>query len=698
MGVVKNITQSEVILAAAPTTMIGDSPIWVCGCSAGSAGDANDGTTVLAVAFPRYQFLLSRCRRSKLLLCNGFFMPLVPFAGTIQGMEDVSAIRYLTTDRSGKKLRRAVPKELQKLAGRSAWVERVQGTRLSDIRERANLFAARTDAEIKSLRLRAKSDPQEAADADGTNALNLSRAEVQQVAIRFFWEQEARNTENGDYFADSSAPDFADILGDAGEAYAAAHREAAGVERYSDRTALKALVDFGYLPAGLLVPKRRYKVPEELRKDRVFQFLCRLIERAQVELAQRRLGALQNGTVPPIADPLFAAGGAIEAPRLMQNGVAGPDKTIRDLIAHFVEWKSPKVGQSRMGQFRLAIRAMEEQWGERTQLAAITRQHCQELATLFPRVPPYVLQHYKGMTLAAAVEAYESKQGKPADRFAEAQNHLSALREILERAVQQDWIAVNPAARVEAPGPKVVSRKFHEKGNGYEPFSVDDLGRIFSAPLYTGCVDDERHFNQPGNNIVRRHRFWVPLIALWTGARLGEILQLEKADVRQDESGIWYLAITDEEAAEYDPNDFQKRLKTKNSIRDIPIHSELQRLGFISWVSARPDGRLFPEAQAAKNGKLSDVYSKWFKRFLEFQGVWGQRRKVFHSFRNSFNDALREAGVPSEIREAINGWSSQQAMDARYGSGHKVHRLAEHVEKVTYEGLDLSHLYPSDPS
>jgi integrase len=423
-----------------------------------------------------------------------------------------------------------------------------------------------------------------------------------------------------------------------------------------------------------------------------------LIERAQIELSWRRLEALQSGKMPPIADPLFAVEATVETPHLIQNSAVHSDKTVRDLITHFEEWKSPKVTQSRMAQYRLAIRAMQEQWGENKKLAAITRQHCQELVALFPRVPPYVVQHYKGMTLAAAVEVYERKQGNSADRFAEAQNHLSALREILQRAVQQDWIAINPAAKVEAPGPRVVRRKYHEKGNGFDPFSLDDLKQIFSAPLYTGCVDDERHFNEPGSRIVRRHRFWPPLIALWTGARLGEVLQLEKADVRYDESGIWYLAITDEEAGEYDPKEFQKRVKNKNSIRDIPIHSELRRLGFVSWVSEQPDGRLFPEAQAAKNGKLSDVYSKWFKRFLEFQGVWVQRRKVFHSFRNSFNDALREAKVPVEFRKAINGWSSQEGMDTRYGRGHKVHRLAEHVEKVTYEGLDLSHLYPSDPS
>ncbi|MBU2304474.1 MAG: hypothetical protein KJ944_17940, partial [Alphaproteobacteria bacterium] len=63
------------------------------------------------------------------------------------------------------------------------------------------------------------------------------------------------------------------------------------------------------------------------------------------------------------------------------------------------------------------------------------------------------------------------------------------------------------------------------------------------------------------------------------------------------------------------------------------------------------------------------------------------RRLVFHSFRNNFNDAMRVADVPVEIREAINGWSNRNAMDARYGQGHSTARLYTEICKVRYEGL-----------
>jgi integrase len=69
--------------------------------------------------------------------------------------------------------------------------------------------------------------------------------------------------------------------------------------------------------------------------------------------------------------------------------------------------------------------------------------------------------------------------------------------------------------------------------------------------------------------------------------------------------------------------------------------------------------------------------------------------KVFHSFRHSFIDALRLAGVPGEINIALVGHTDPSVND-KYGAKDKAvrfrHRLAEAVASVTYAGLDLSHL------
>jgi hypothetical protein len=69
--------------------------------------------------------------------------------------------------------------------------------------------------------------------------------------------------------------------------------------------------------------------------------------------------------------------------------------------------------------------------------------------------------------------------------------------------------------------------------------------------------------------------------------------------------------------------------------------------------------------------------------------------KVFHSFRHSFIDALRLAGVPGEINIARVG-HTDPSVNNKYGAKDKAirfrHRLAEAIASVSYKELDLSHL------
>jgi integrase len=144
---------------------------------------------------------------------------------------------------------------------------------------------------------------------------------------------------------------------------------------------------------------------------------------------------------------------------------------------------------------------------------------------------------------------------------------------------------------------------------GREPFSLEQLRAIFSAPLYTGCQDDEAGYAVPGPNRPRRGRFWVPLLGLWTGMRLNECCQLLVDDiaVRDGTDVIIVCASEDDE----------KQVKTEAGVRVVPIHPELRRLGFLAHVAAmRAAGerRLFPELRRGVQGNFSDPFQKWFSR------------------------------------------------------------------------------------
>ena len=104
------------------------------------------------------------------------------------------------------------------------------------------------------------------------------------------------------------------------------------------------------------------------------------------------------------------------------------------------------------------------------------------------------------------------------------------------------------------------------------------------------------------------------------------------------------------------------------------------------------DTRLFPELPKSKNGYYSDPFQKWFSRFLNRAGLKTPKTS-FHSFRHCFRDALREAGIATEIVQSLGGWASSKNAEAKYGSGYRAHIIARELDKVTYPGLDLSHLY-----
>lgn len=231
-----------------------------------------------------------------------------------------------------------------------------------------------------------------------------------------------------------------------------------------------------------------------------------------------------------------------------------------------------------------------------------------------------------------------------------------------------------------------------------QPWSIDELNLLFAAPIYTGCRS-ETHWKQPGTIQLRESAiFWVPLIALFSGMRLGEIMQLRVSDLKTKE-GLQYFDVTpliaDASTDAEDDEADEKSLKTATSRRSIPIHQTLLDIGFGVFLETRRnngDVRLFPEySKAADDGSWSKQFSKHFKRFRESIGVTRAGVK-FHSLRHNVEDALRNANVRQEFRDAIQG-HGENGVSREYGTGYYVSTLNEALQQIRYEGLKLEHLF-----
>lgn len=213
------------------------------------------------------------------------------------------------------------------------------------------------------------------------------------------------------------------------------------------------------------------------------------------------------------------------------------------------------------------------------------------------------------------------------------------------------------------------------------PFSSEDHRIIFGSTVYRGCKSAKYRY-RPGKKIIEDARYWLPLLALYTGARLEELGQLLVEDVRQYPiDGIHYIDITDQ-------NDDTKRLKTLGSLRQVPIHSELIRWGFLKYVQRMRDAghrHLFPDLKKDKRGSYTQKFSRDWNRWLRKLGIEDDR-KVFHSFRHGFKDAARAAGIEKALRDRLQGHALPDVAEG-YGTGWRLPNLAAAIERIRYDDV-----------
>jgi integrase len=147
-------------------------------------------------------------------------------------------------------------------------------------------------------------------------------------------------------------------------------------------------------------------------------------------------------------------------------------------------------------------------------------------------------------------------------------------------------------------------------------------------------------------------------------------------DVKQ-ESGIWFIDLTPTK---------DRKLKTKGSARQVPLHPRLIEAGFVEYVRSVPaSGPLFPDLKKGPHGKRTAAFARWFARWSGGLGHGlDDPRVTLHSLRHSLKRACRDAGVPEEIHDQITGHVTQ-GVGRRYGLGASLKVLAEEMAKISFD-------------
>jgi integrase len=318
-------------------------------------------------------------------------------------------------------------------------------------------------------------------------------------------------------------------------------------------------------------------------------------------------------------------------------------------------------------------------------IASISRTHCRDMLDVLRFLPANAGKLFPKLSPRDAADHARLRGDIKIISAANANSLMSNMSSFLNWAVNEELLARNPARGLRLPDPV-------NKRDKRLPFDREQLYAIFNATLYRGCADGERGYNKAGDQRPRNARFWVPLIALFTGARLGEICQLDATDIRPVD-GIDCIVVSLRSLV----GTTDKQLKTTASDRLIPVHPTLIDCGLLHFAEAKRkagEKKLFDDIETGSTGSRPVAFSKWFTQFLRACGAQ-RSRTSFHSFRHNFRDELRAARIDHDIALLLGGWttgSSRTAVHENYGSGYRVDALNEAVRRLSFEQVDVRHL------
>ncbi len=270
---------------------------------------------------------------------------------------------------------------------------------------------------------------------------------------------------------------------------------------------------------------------------------------------------------------------------------------------------------------------------------------------------------------------------------------VGLIRAAINHAIETDRFAgANPCVRIDAkrftqPVPKAI---MPDK----RPFTVHELQLLVQHPWFTGCASTTNTHKSGPLRLDGMH-YWVPILAMHTGCRAGELGGLRLAEVRLDHRHP-HIVIQD--------NVYRT---TKGAYgRSVPVLDVLMNLGFGDYVNRIAKGghdRLFPDWKAPA-GRVEAGSTAWanaklirsFNRTVVPQQLKdilteGARQEVtFHGFRGAFKTLLgrHEYGLPDNFKHEVIG-HSKSGLDKRYIGVIPLEDTYPAMRRCAYAGLVL---------
>ena len=220
-------------------------------------------------------------------------------------------------------------------------------------------------------------------------------------------------------------------------------------------------------------------------------------------------------------------------------------------------------------------------------------------------------------------------------------NELGGLKTIFAFAVASKLLPANPALGVSVPRIATAHRSRSKSLTDEEALA-----------LLHQASSSQRLSNEMASTAAARR--FVPWLLAFTGARVGEMCQLRKEDVRR-EGNHWVVTITPEAGT-----------VKGNAQREVVIHPQVIEQGFLKFVDAAPAGHLF--LNVGPGGRVLGVL-KGLKTRLAYcarEVVSDPLVAPQHGWRHRFKTVGMAAHIPPRWLDAIQGHAGRTAGES-YG-------------------------------
>ncbi|WGD29594.1 tyrosine-type recombinase/integrase [Ancylobacter sp. WKF20] len=369
-------------------------------------------------------------------------------------------------------------------------------------------------------------------------------------------------------------------------------------------------------------------------------------EERQLRALEQRFGAVadqvlgRNGLVvdqKSRAELLFQVGLAYNQATVQLSNNAGGDYSPDPKAERFGPSFKPSEQPSTPSPARASavpMRRLFEEWWREAKLAGRSVSTKDGYGTALERLITFIGHDDAARVSAEDIVRFKDHMvstpspttGKPLSAKTIKDSYLAGLKSIFGWAVDNLKLTENPAEKV--------TMKSARKQKVRQPwFTEEEASLILSAAL-----NAKKEPGKPPQRFALSR--WVPWLCAYTGARVGEMVQLRKQDVWRD-GECWVMTITPEAVT----------VKSRQ-MRTVPLHPHLIELGFVEFVQSAPAGFLF---MWSGTERASWQYAKRVITDEVRKVVTDPNVQPNHGWRHTFKALGGEVGIEQRTLDAIQG-------------------------------------------